>query len=83
MKAWVIAAITCIMVGLAVALEAALAVSNKSQGKFLLVLLNLYLTLSLGFSVPQKNVFSFVSAQFLTVRKTIASCCLYDPAGEP
>jgi hypothetical protein len=39
MKGGVIAAIACFMVSLAIALEVALAVSNKNQGNFLLLVL--------------------------------------------
>ena len=47
MKWWVIAAIACFMVGLAIALEAALAVSNKNQGIFLFLVLLDYIDASI------------------------------------
>ncbi|KIM87793.1 hypothetical protein PILCRDRAFT_261415 [Piloderma croceum F 1598] len=50
LRGWAIASIACFMMALAIALEAALAVSNHKQ----------------GFSVPQEHIFSLISTQFLT-----------------
>ncbi|KII84757.1 hypothetical protein PLICRDRAFT_94907 [Plicaturopsis crispa FD-325 SS-3] len=50
LNVWIVAAIALLMIGLAVALEVALNISYKNN----------------GFAVPERNVFSFVSTQFLT-----------------
>jgi hypothetical protein len=65
---WVVGSAAGLMIGLAIALEVALAFSKRDQGLSDQSSVEACVNVAVGFSVPEKNVLSrFASENFLTV----------------
>lgn len=68
---WFVSAISLLMILLGIALQIARRISETQNGMCMGCHSEPPVLMATGFAVPAKNVFSFVSTQFLTVNITI------------